>query len=198
MISAVILSAGSSSRMGSPKALLEIGGVTFLRHIVDVLASASVLDVVIVLGSESGRIRPSLGWFGGTIVENAAWRDGQLSSVIAGIDAVSAREGVHGAMLCPVDHPLISHSLIVDLLQVFWRSKKKIIIPLHKGVRGHPVIFRRELFAELRSAPGAVGARAVVRGHPAEIAEVPTEVQGAVINIDTAAEYERYVSGTNQ
>jgi molybdenum cofactor cytidylyltransferase len=80
----------------------------------------------------------------------------------------------------------------VDLLQAFWRSKKKIIIPVHGGGRGHPVIFASELFPDLRLAPPGVGARAVLHAHPDEIAEVVTEEQGALINIDTMADYERY------
>ena len=193
MISAVILAAGSSSRMGVPKALLEISGKTFLRHLVDTLASASVLDVTIVLGSESERIRGTLSWFNGTVVINPEWQQGQLSSVIAGIDAAVRDETVDGVLVCPVDHPLVSHGLIVDLLQAFWRSKKKIIIPVYGGRRGHPVIFAAPLLGDLRRAPRETGARAVVHRYPEEVAEVATEDEGAIINIDSMADYRRYV-----
>lgn len=193
MISAVILAAGSSSRMGVPKALLEIGGKTFLRHIVDILASASVLDVTIVLGSDAERIRGSLSWFGGTIVVNPAWHEGQLSSVISGIDAAVRNGSSEGILLCPVDHPLISHGLIAELLGAFRRSKKKIVIPVYRGRRGHPVIFAATLLEDLRYAPSETGARAVVHRYPEEVAEVDTEDEGAVINIDSMADYRRYV-----
>jgi len=188
MVSAIILAAGSSRRMGKPKALLNIGGKTFLQHIVGVLNSARVLDIVIVLGSEADEMKKHLGWFGGKVVLNERWQQGQLSSIVAGLDGLDS-EDVLGAMICPVDHPLIVQSLVVDLLQEFWKSNKKIVIPTFRGQRGHPVIFERSLFDEIRAAPIDVGAREVVRHHSNDVAEVPSDVEGVIINIDTPEDY---------
>src|ERR1041385_8478469 len=137
MVSAIVLSAGSSNRMGTPKGLLKIGDKTFLRHIVDVLHSSRVLDVAIVLGSGAETIEQTLDWFDGKIVTNEEWERGQLSSIIAGLGVLEQKD-LHGVMICPVDRPLISQSLIVDLLQAFWKSKKKIVVPVYGGQRGHP------------------------------------------------------------
>lgn len=188
MVSAIILAAGSSRRMGQPKALLDIGGKTFLQHIVDVLNSARVLDIVIVLGSEVDDLKKHLGWFGGKVVLNERWQEGQLSSLVVGLDGLDS-EDVLGAMICPIDHPVITQSLVVDLLQEFWTSKKKIIIPTFRGKRGHPVIFERSLFDEIRTAPMDVGARAVVHHHADDIAEVSSEEEGVIVNIDTPEDY---------
>jgi molybdenum cofactor cytidylyltransferase len=135
MISAVILAAGASQRMGKPKALLTVGEKTFLQYIVDVLHSARILDIAVVLGADAEGIKQSLDWFDGKIVLNADWQKGQLTSVISGIDALDTND-LHGAMLCPVDRPLISQSLLVDLLQAFWKSKKNIVVPSYNGKRG--------------------------------------------------------------
>lgn len=192
MVSGIVLCAGSSRRMGVPKCLLKLGDKTFLQHVVDVLHSARILDVVVVLGAEAETIQRTLGWFTGKVVVNPNWEKGRLTSVIAGLDALETKD-LHGAMVCPVDHPLISQSLFVDLLQAFWKSKKNIIIPSFNGRRGHPVIFSVELFDELRNAPLDLGARAVVHHHPDDIAEVPTDEEGVVLNIDTPDDYEIHI-----
>ena len=189
MISAVVLAAGASMRMGRPKALLTIGAKTFLQNIIEALHSARILDVVVVLGSDAGTIREGMSWFDGKIVVNPAWQNGQLSSIIAGLDGVS-RTGVHGVMICPVDHPLLSQGLLVGLLQAYWQSRKRIIIPVCEGRRGHPVIFDASLFDALRSAPGDVGARAVIRAHPGEVNEVAVTDRGVLSDIDTPEDYE--------
>ena len=197
MISGIILAAGSSQRMGSPKALLKIGEKTFLQYIVDVLHSARVIDIVIVLGSEAEKIQPSLSWFEGKVVVNNDWQKGQLTSIITGINSLDMTmtdpEEIHGAIICPVDHPLISQSILVNLLQEFWRSHKKIVLPTYKGRRGHPVIFGKDLFDEIRSAPIDIGARNVVRKHPEEVHEVALEEEGIHINIDTQEDYQKYI-----
>ena len=95
--------------------------------------------------------------------------------------------------MCPVDHPLLSQAIVVDLMHTFWKSHKKIIIPVYNGQRGHPVIFSAELFNELRNAPTDIGARAVVRAHPDDICEVQVNEIGVVINIDTPQDYQQYI-----
>ncbi|HZY10337.1 MAG TPA: nucleotidyltransferase family protein [Bacteroidota bacterium] len=189
MISAIVLAAGASARMGEPKAILKIGEKTFLQHIVDVLYSACILDTVIVLGNDAVKIQNTLDWFQGKVVINDNWQQGQLSSIIAGMNRLNGTD-LHGVMICPVDHPLISQGLLVDLLQTFWKSKKKIVLPVYDQKRGHPVIFSKELFDELKSAPINVGARFVVRQHSNDVAELVTTEEGVVQNIDTPEDYE--------
>ena len=189
MISGIVLAAGASARMGEPKALLKIGEKTFLQHVIDVLHSACILDTVIVLGNDAVKIQNTLDWFQGKVIINDNWQQGQLSSIIAGMNMLNGTD-LHGVMICPVDHPLISQGLLVDLLQTFWKSKKKIVLPVYDQKRGHPVIFSKELFDELKSAPMNVGARFVVRQHPNDVAELVTAEDGVVQNIDTPEDYE--------
>ena len=197
MISGIVLAAGSSQRMGTPKALLKIGEKTFLQHIVETLHSARIIDVVIVVGAEAEKIQKTIIWFDGKVVINNDWHKGQLSSIIAGLNALdltkSEPEEIHGAIICPVDHPLLTQSLLVDLLQGYWLSKKRIIIPIHRGKRGHPIIFDRELFDDIRNAPIDIGARAVVRNHEQDIQEVDVNDEGVLINIDSPDDYKKYI-----
>jgi molybdenum cofactor cytidylyltransferase len=179
------------------KALLTIGEKTFLQHIIEHLHSARILDLVLVLGAHAADIQPTLSWFGGKVVVNERWQEGQITSIIAGLDALDLvnpePEEIHGAMICPVDHPILSQAILVELLQGFWRSHKRIILPTYEGKRGHPVIFRRDLFDEIRNAPLDLGARAVVRNHPDEVFEVVVQEPGVVTNIDTPEDYEKYI-----
>lgn len=197
MISGIILAAGSSQRMGSPKALLKIGEKTFLQHIVEALHSARIIDNVIVLGSGAEEIQKTLSWFEGKVAVNNDWQKGQLTSIITGLNNLdmtkTETEEIHGAIICPVDHPLLTQSLLVDLLQGYWLSKKRIIIPTHQGQRGHPVIFDRELFDEIRNAPLDIGARAVVRNHEDDVLEVNVDDEGVLINIDSPDDYKKYI-----
>ena len=197
MISGIILAAGSSQRMGSPKSILKIREKTFLQHIVEVLRSARIINIVIVLGAEAEEIQKSLTWFDGKIVVNEEWQKGQLTSIITGLNnldmAMTDPEEINGAMICPIDHPLLSQALIVNLLYGYWTSKKKIIIPTFNGQRGHPVVFDKELFDELRSAPPDVGARAVVYKNTDDVYEVPVKEDGILINIDTHEDYQKYI-----
>ena len=192
MISAIILSAGSSSRMGKHKALTTIGEKTFLRHIVDVLHSSQITDIVLVLGYDHQNIRQQISWFDGKIAVNDNWQRGQLSSILSGLPLLD-QKNLHGVIICPIDHPLISQSLIVDLLQAFWKSKKKIILPKYKDRRGHPVIFSRELFEELQMASPDTGAREVVHRHVTDIYEMETGEEGVVNNIDTPEDYQHLI-----
>lgn len=188
MVGAVVLSAGASYRMGSPKALLKIGNETFLQHVVGVLRAAGIRDIVIVLGSDAGVIRKSLSWFEGTVVVNEHWGQGQLSSIICGLDALPP-DVLDGALISPVDQPLVTIPLLHDLLAAFENSKEKIIVPVFHGRRGHPTIFPRARFDELKSAPMEIGARHLLHGDSHGVVEVITGEGGAIINIDTPEEY---------
>ncbi len=188
MIVGLILAGGASSRMGTPKALLKIGEETFLQRIVRVLHSAQVLENFLVLGSHAEQIQSTLLWFDGKIMVNEQWEEGQISSIKAGIAAL-ADENIHGILLCPVDHPLLTQALLVDLLQGFWKSNKNIIIPTFNGQRGHPVIFSKAMFGALLSAPLDEGAKYVVHQYAEEILEVPVDDEAILLNVDTPEDY---------
>lgn len=152
---------------------------------------------MIVLGAEAEEIQKSLTWFNGKVVVNNDWQRGQLTSIIAGLNSLDINkfepEEIHGAIICPVDHPLLTQALLVDLLQGFWKSKKRIIIPTFNNKRGHPVIFHRDLFSEIHNAPLELGARTVVHNHPDEVHEVPVEEEGILLDIDTPEDYKKYI-----
>lgn len=183
--------------MGSPKGLLTIGGKTFLQHIVDEIQSAGIQDVVVVLGADAETLQKSLQWFHGKIVVNQNWRDGQLSSIITGLNSIQHKT-CDGVLICPVDHPLISRNLLSQLVQTFQKNRSKIIVPVYQSRRGHPMIFPSRYFDEIKNASLEIGAREVVRNHPDNIVEMPTEENGIIINIDTPRDYDLHILRLNQ
>lgn len=183
MLAAVILSAGASSRMGRPKALLPYREGTFLEHLIQVTRHPRVGVTRVVLGAGAdvirslGKLDPSM------VVLNLAWEQGQLSSIWAGLRSLEGSE-TDGIILCPVDHPLVSARLVSDLVERFYEDGKSIVLPTYKGRRGHPVIFSSALYADLLAAPADKGARSVVWAHAGEVLEVPTDEEGVVLNLN--------------
>jgi CTP:molybdopterin cytidylyltransferase MocA len=123
-------------------------------------------------------------------VVNERYQLGQLSSLIAGLEAVSG--GADAVLLCLADHPFITTALIDELIEGHETTRLPIVVPVHGGRRGHPVLFAAPLFAELRAAPLDQGARIVVRAHAEEILEVVTDQAGILADVDTPEEYERW------
>ena len=196
MIAAVVLSAGESSRMGSPKALLPISGVPFIEEIVRALKGTKIDRIIVVLGHHAEKIQKRIAHLPVTFVVNRDYAKGQLSSLIVAIRSLAAEkttEKVDGVLVHLVDHPFISPALVDHMIDRFYETKKLIVIPRCGGRRGHPVIFSSRLFPELLSAPLEKGAKIVVHAHRDETLEIETDFAGVTIDIDTPEEYRQYL-----
>lgn len=184
MISAIILVHDAEPRQTSPLALSCIGDKTVLQYMVDALQRARVMDIIIVLDTKSQEIQSSLSWFEGKIVVNQSDNNNLHTSIRLGINALNG-EDLHGALICPINVPFLSQSLIVDVLQGFWRSRKKIIIPLYGGKRGHPLIFGKNLFEEIHKTPSL---ETMIQHHETDIHEATTDEEGAVITVTSISD----------
>lgn len=189
MLAAVILSGGASQRMGSPKALLPYQGRPFLEHLLDVTHHPKISVRRVVLGVHAETIAKAIHVPADEVVINEDWEKGQLSSIQVALNSLPA--GLDGMLLCLVDHPLISASLVGDLVSTFYSSNAPIVLPMFEGRRGHPVIFSAKLFPELQAAPLDVGARAVVWAHRSEICQFPTNEEGCVLNLNDPETFAR-------
>ena len=183
MLAAVILSAGASSRMGRPKALLPYRESTFLEHLIQVTRHPRVGATRVVLGAGAEVIQSLAKVDPASVVLNENWQEGQLSSLQAALRSLEAIS-TDGIVLCPVDHPLVSAPLVSDLIGHFYADGRKIVLPTYQRRRGHPVIFSKTLYGELLAAPADKGARAVVWAHAADVLEVPTDEEGVVLNLN--------------
>jgi len=182
MLAAVILSGGASRRMGSPKALLSYQGRPFLEHLLDVARHSKIGARRVVLGADAEPIAKEINLSPDEIVINEDWEKGQLSSIQAALRSLPAE--TEGIILFLIDHPLISSSLVDELIETFYSSGKSIVLPVYEGRRGHPVIFSSKLYRELMSAPLETGARSVVWAHGDEIQVVQTNEEGCILNLN--------------
>jgi molybdenum cofactor cytidylyltransferase len=196
VIPAIVLAAGQSSRMGRPKALLPIGaaGETFFDRVTRTLLDGGVHDVVVVVGADDKAIREAVGGDSARVrlVSNADWERGQLSSLLAGLRAVD-RPGVTAALVTLIDSPLIAVRTVAALLEHHRLHRPPISRPVWEGRHGHPVIFDRPLFDELRHADVSRGAKDVVHAHLHDLFEMTVDDPGAYLDIDTREDYLRWV-----
>ena len=191
-VAGLILAAGKSQRMGSPKALLRIYGRTFLEHIASEAQQSNLTEVKIVLGSQAELILERLPQLRANVVINPEYEQGQLSSLIRGLKALEGYS-IDGLMLFLVDHPFVDRNLINELLDWFSSHNNPLVIPTFKKKRGHPIIFAHELFPELINAPVDAGAVIVVRKYQDKILHVETGQAGILLDIDTPEAYREYV-----
>jgi molybdenum cofactor cytidylyltransferase len=185
----IILAAGESRRMGYPKPLLKIGDRTFIEHIAGTML-AVVPRLMIVLGANSGRVRAAIPDDARiTIVENPNYARGQLSSLKVGLRAIQPHAA--GALVHLGDHPMVRVETFQAIVDSYDRTGKRIVIARHNGHRGHPVIFDRELFAELQSCPEEEGARHVVNADASRVAYVDLSDPGINLDLDTPSDLVR-------
>jgi molybdenum cofactor cytidylyltransferase len=193
MTVAIILAAGSSTRMGSPKALLpDPDGRPFVARLTRTFAEAGVTDIVIITGSQHDAIvaavaadKPSA--YPAFFVNPHPDR-GQLSSLWIGLDA-AARPEVESILVTPVDVPMVHASTVRQIVEVWQKNRAPVARPA-VGVRhGHPVLFDRSVFDELRRASLDEGARAVVHAHADQVVNVPVDDEGCLVDVDTPADY---------
>ena len=195
MISAVILSAGESSRMGQPKALLPIDGQTFIEKIVGALREAQVGKVIVVLGHDAEEMRRRIEHLPVEILVNPNYKLGQLSSLQIAVRRLEADGDCDGMLVHLVDHPYIDAKLVKVMIERFYDGGKLIVVPRHGNKRGHPVIFSCKLFGELLAAPMDQGAKAVVNAHRDDTLEIDTQDSGVTVDIDTPELYRQHVKG---
>jgi len=188
-LEAILLAAGESRRMGYPKPLLKLGARTFI----EILAAAmlrSVARLIVVVGAHAGAVRDAIPVDSRiAVVENPDYLRGQLSSIKAALPHVG--RDAAGALIHLADHPMVSAETFAAVIDGYRSLGKPITIARYQGRRGHPVIFARELFAELAGASEDQGARVVVAADPARVAYVDVDDLGVLIDLDTPEDLER-------
>ena len=184
----VILAAGDSTRMGYPKALLPLGHELFITNILGVIRNLGLPRPVIILGRTAQIIQTQIQNWPADIRINPDPDRGQLSSIQLGFSHVGPE--FNAAMIWPVDQPVVSEDLVRRLVKLFQSSGSLIACPACMGKRGHPAIFHRSLFQEFMDAPLNEGPKKILLRHQNEIALLPTEESGTVIDIDTPDDYQ--------
>ena len=195
-IAAIILAAGSSSRMGGGrhKLLLPLADRPVLAHVLDAALASVARPIILVLGHQSETVRASIADYlthpDLIVVENPNYLEGMSTSMRTGIQTLLARQspGVEemptsaGALILLGDQPLVTTEIINTLITAQQVTGKRIVAPLYEGKRGNPTLFAASLFPELLDVSGDEGGRSVLTTHKDELATV--EVGSAVTNYD--------------
>jgi molybdenum cofactor cytidylyltransferase len=193
-VAPVVLAAGDSSRMGYPKALLKTGSHTFLSLILETLGSACPGEVTVVVGRHAEEIRSRTVSSNVRFLVNPRPELGQVSSIQLALRNLGPDRA--GCLIWPVDQPMVSASLVHALIGMFEDSEAWVVVPACGGKRGHPVIFRRELFQELLAWPEGESPKELIRGHSAQTILLPTRETAVLEDIDTPEDYCRLTGQT--
>ena len=188
MIGAVVLAAGRGTRLGAPKAIAPAGGATFVEAVLATLREAQIDEIRVVLSPALASSLVPVPVPPGLAVVNPAPSRGMLSSIRCGLDALP--RNLDAVLVWPVDHPRVRAATIRALVGARAASSAPVVVPLHDGVRGHPVLFDARVLPELAAAPPEAGARAVVHAHTDRL-ELSVDDAGVTQDIDSPGDYER-------
>ena len=198
-LAGVILAGGRSARMGAPKALLDFRGAPFIVRILEAFEALDFKTRVVVLGPDAPRVRPAIAAHDCILIENPDVEGGPISSLRCALEALVPIQPP-AALVWPVDLPHVHLSTVERLVETYRRQRPAITVPTFAGRRGHPVVWDKRLFEELRTSEAATreGARAVLHAHFAEIHQVPVDDPAVTDFINTPADYERLIREINR
>lgn len=186
-----ILAAGGSTRFGQAKQLLPFNGDTLLGFVMRQVNRSKLERIVVVLGRESERVRGAVDWGRATVVDNLSYGTGCASSLLAGLDAAGACAGI---MLLLGDQPGVGPEYI-DQVSDQWRASRAwASATRYNDGLGHPLVFAREAFGELRSLHGDKAVWKLIEGFPARVAEIRIEAP-LPPDLDTPEDYARVLAG---
>jgi molybdenum cofactor cytidylyltransferase len=195
-ISAIVLAAGISKRMGATKQLLGLRGSTLLEHTLNRVRESSVAEIILVLGFAAGQIQQQIFSNGLKLVINQAYQEGMASSLQAGIAAVSPE--AEAALIVLGDQPLVRPATLDRLIEHYQRFKPEIVIPTYRGFRGNPVLLSRTVFPELMRLTGDVGCRAIFGRHAENILKVAVEDAGILLDVDSREDFQKLEKAANE
>jgi molybdenum cofactor cytidylyltransferase len=195
-IAGIVLAAGRSIRMRGPNKLLaEIDGVPLVRRVAAAAAAAGLAEIVVVTGHQGDQVAAALSGLPVRLVANPDFADGMSTSLRTGIAAL--RPGIEGALICLGDMPGLTPALVRRLAAAFApKQKRDIVVPVHGGRRGNPVLIGARHFAAIRRVTGDLGARDIIKGDPDAVVEIKVDDDGAFLDLDTPEAIAEYRART--
>ena len=188
----IILAAGMSQRFGQPKQLLKLKNKPLLEWVLDAALASRLAKVVLVVGHEHQKILQALGSMTShprlQVVINHRYQEGQSRSLQAGLLEIQTQ--LSSVMFLLGDQPMLKSAMIDHLLERFWRSDKDICVPLYKGKRGNPTLFRRTMYCKLMAINGDIGARDIILANPARVLYVEVDDPLCFLDIDSPEDFE--------
>ena len=202
IISAIVLAAGLSQRMGAAnKLLLPVSGKSLLHRTLDALVEADVDRIVVVLGHQSNKVREHIQPYRVQVVVNEHYAQGQKSSVTCGLRALGGKTGGNlgdkqsGVLICLGDQPMIEAKHIRHLVDAFSLSQSQsIVMPVHEGQRGNPVLISEHVRQRVLKNHANLGCRGYIDKHPELVNRLRVSDKAFITDIDTHEEYLAYMN----
>ncbi len=188
-LSALVLAAGLSRRMGCFKPLMPLGPMTVIERVLRLYCSAGIDDVCVVVGHRAEEIRNAVSAWHVRTVLNPNYESGMYSSLVAGLAALP--ETCAGFFVHPVDLPLVRTSTVAALMDAFSQHSDRICHPTFGGRRGHPPLVPGALAPAIRDWRGEGGLRAFWDTRPTELCDVPVADESILLDLDTKADCQR-------
>lgn len=185
---AVVLAAGESSRMGTPKQLLRLDGRSLIVRSIEAALASSAWPVVVVLGAHSEKIRPLLARLPVLIAENPTWNEGMASSIRVGVTTLRQfSRQLDAALITLCDQPAFSAEVVAHLVATQHATGRSIVAARYAGRNGAPALFLKENFPALAALTGEEGARPLLNGDASRVA--PVDLPALALDLDTPADY---------
>ncbi|MGB0523868.1 MAG: nucleotidyltransferase family protein [Flammeovirgaceae bacterium] len=190
-VAILIIAAGASSRMGSPKQLLTWRNTTLLGHAIQQAVQANAQEVFVVLGANYERIYPTISSQNISILKHKQWAKGMGTSIAFGISQFMHRD-FEGALIMLADQPQVTTNYLNQLIEQFESGQQQLIATSYTNAKiGVPALFDASYFAQLMALEGDKGAKKVIQQHAEFITLVEPEEE--LVDIDTMEEYEQLV-----
>lgn len=188
-IAAVILAAGASTRMGTPKQLLQFQGRSLLRSIAETAIAADCHPIVVVLGAYIEQIKPEVSDLPVQVVENRQWQTGMGSSIRSGTQALlNITPAVEAAIFLLCDQPFVSPQIIRQLQSIYDSTDRPIVASTYQNTVGVPALFHSTLFSELIGLQQLEGAKTVIQRHLNRVMTV--DFPQGEIDVDTPEDFQ--------
>ncbi|MDF1596083.1 MAG: nucleotidyltransferase family protein [Acidimicrobiia bacterium] len=174
-VAALILAAGSSTRLGSSKQLLPWGEGTLLGHVIERTRSFGFDEIWVVIGHEAEAVLDGVDFGDSAVVINEEYEEGMASSLRVGLDSLLRDSRADKVLIAMGDQPEIRADVVAEMLTVLKREKRPAIVPRYRYTWSNPVIVDRSLWTRLMSLEGDTGAQRLLQAHPEWVREVWVE-----------------------
>jgi molybdenum cofactor cytidylyltransferase len=195
-VAAIVLAAGTSRRMGTPKQLLRAGDRTLLELALDNVRKSAVDEIILVLGFAAAEIQQKISTDGLKVVINPAYQLGMAGSLRSALTAVDPR--AQAALIVLADQPYVRPVTLNALIEHHQKHRPQIVIPTYRGFRGNPVLLDRSVFSEVMEITGDIGCRAIFGSHTESIDKLEVDDPGILLDIDTAGDFEAVAARTRK
>ena len=183
-IAAVVLAGGRSTRFGANKLVADLGGKPMVRRVVEAALGSAASPVLVVTGHQDAETRQALTGLDVVLVHNPDYAEGLSTSLKAGIAAVPPEAA--GALVLLGDMPQIAPAHLDQLIAAFPDRAGVVIVPVHAGKRGNPVLWPRAFFPAMLALEGDAGAKRLLTAHADCVREVDLGTDAIFLDVDTA------------